>query len=106
MSLKVPVPQLQDVSLYQLFLEILRRAVDGTTGAPLFVDEVNQRVIVGGKSSGGNGSPFQVQSGDIEMTTAAAGVVMVDALGSGKKCRMRVLFDAASGNWVPDFVTL
>ncbi len=105
MSIQAFVPTLQDTDLYQLFRSILTRALD-CTRKPLFVDEVNQRIILGGTVSGGVGSPVQVQSGNIEVTTAGKGVVIKDSGGSGKSCLMTLTYDSATGNWVPSYETI
>lgn len=78
--------------------EMLRRAVDGTI-KPLFVDYTNQRVIIGGTSSAGQNAPLQVQSGDIEITTAGKGLILKDANGSGKTCRITATYDDEVDNW-------
>lgn len=71
------------------FNELMRRAVDGTIN-PFFVDTVNKRIIIGGTSSMGNGSPLQVQSGDIEVTTAGNGFVVPNRAGTH---RYRILIE-------------
>ena len=106
MSIQAFLPILSDNTLYQMFRSILQKAVDGTR-VPLFVDEsANQRVIVGGTVSVGNGSVFQVQSGDAEVTTAGKGFVGKDIGGTGKFCRMVPRYDAASGNWTLEMSTV
>ena len=98
-----PTATLKDI--ISAIYEIYRRAIDGTT-KPLFVDITNQRVIVGGVATTGNNSAFQVQSGDIEITTAAKGIILKDDGGSGKTVRITPTYDSETGNWTLSFTTV
>lgn len=85
--------------------DIYKRAVDGTI-VPIFVDYTNQRVIIGGSSSLGSNAPFQVQSGDIEITTAGKGIILKDDGGTTHTCRVTATYDKPTNNWVLNLTTV
>lgn len=99
MSIQASVPSDLEYDLYQLLYKILQKAVDGTI-VPLFVDNSNQRVLVGAIVSAGNNSKFQV-TGDIEVIGTTNGLIFPDKNGSGKFGRVSALRDA-NGNWTLD----
>lgn len=55
--------------------EIQRRGVDGTT-VPLFVDTVNQRVIIGGTEVSANPAKVEINGGDLKIIDAGSGVII------------------------------
>lgn len=68
--------------------EIVRRAVDGTV-SPLFVDESNQRVLIGAVAvSGSNVGKLEVTGGDIKVVDNAKGIVLNDANGTAYRLYM------------------
>lgn len=76
------IPKLQDSALYQLLVDVLRKAVDGTR-RPLFVDEINQRVLVGAIGpSASNIGKVEVTGGDVKVVTTGYGVVIPNRSGT------------------------
>lgn len=105
MSLKSKIaPPKIDKDAAICFVDIQHRAVDGTTGAPVFVDETNQRVIIGSKVSSGSGAKLQV-NGTFEVIGVSNGIILTDAGGSGHTCLVQPVYDSASGNWNLQFTT-
>lgn len=75
MSLGVGVPNLKDTGLYEVLRKITQKAVDGTR-SPLFVDEVNTRVIVGAVAASTAAARFEVVGGDAKVVTAGYGIIL------------------------------
>ena len=75
MSLSVGIPNLEDTGLYQVLSKIITKAIDGTR-SPLFVDEVNTRVIVGAIAASASPARCEVVGGDVKVVTAGYGVIV------------------------------
>jgi len=103
--IRTPLPQGLDPNLYQILLVILQKAIDGTV-VPIFVDTPNQRIIIGGVSSLGSNAPLQVQSGDIEITTAGKGIIIKDDGGTTHTARLTFTYDPATQNWNTNLSTI
>lgn len=61
--------------------EILRRGVDGTV-VPLFVDSVNQRVIIGSTAVSASPAKVEVNGGDLKIVDAGSGVIISNRAGT------------------------
>lgn len=72
MSLPLRVPTLRDTGLYELFRNIISKAVDGTR-LPFFLDENNQRVGIG-TTTPRSAVKMDVVGGDIGVSDAGAGI--------------------------------
>lgn len=95
--------ELLDIISY--LLEVGRRAVDGTV-VPLFVDYTNNRVLIGATvASTSNIGKVEI-TGDVRVLGTANGIILPDAGGTTKLCRMRVVYDSTSGNFLPVFDTI
>lgn len=70
------VPVSADIlELAQAIAEILRRGVDGTV-VPLFVDAINQRIIVGATAASSNPAKAEISGGDIKVVDGGSGVII------------------------------
>lgn len=61
--------------------EILRRGVDGTV-VPLFIDSINQRVIIGATEISAAPAKIEVNGGDLKIVDAGSGVIIPSRNGS------------------------
>ena len=70
-----------DPKLFALLQDILRRAPDGTV-VPLFVDYVNQRIIIGATSASAAPAKVEVVSGSVKIVTPGYGIIVPAASGN------------------------
>ena len=84
-----PVIAVNVEELQSALLEVQRRAVDGTV-VPLFVDYVNQRVLIGSSAVSASPAKVEITSGDLKIITAGRGVILPAAGGSGNYYRVEV----------------
>lgn len=68
-------------TLTSLVQEVIRRGVDGTI-VPLFVDYQNQRVLIGSITASTTQPGKLEVNGDIKVTDAAKGIVLVASSGN------------------------
>lgn len=61
--------------------EILRRGVDGTV-VPLFVDSINQRVIIGNTQASASPASLEIHNGDAKVVTAGSGLILSNRSGT------------------------
>ena len=73
--INAPVPIVQDSQLYQLIAILLQKAIDGTV-VPLFVDYVNQRILIGTTAVSASAAKVEVVSGDVKIVTAGYGLIV------------------------------
>lgn len=91
MSIQLAIPESAPGALKVFLLGILRKAADAT-GLPLFVDEVNQRVIIGARTAASANNGTLEVNGDIRLQTSSQGILFVDA--QSRVWRMLVRSDA------------
>ena len=92
----IPMPNLGLTSfganIVSFFVELLRRSVDGTTGAPVFVDETNQRVGIG--TNNPQADAKLTVNGKIAIAGAGDGLILKAA--NGNTYELKIITDANS----------
>ena len=100
MSVQLSIPRSVENALKVFLLKLISKVVDGTS-LPLFVDEVNQRVIIGARTAASANNGKMEISGDLRFQTNAQGPLLMDQ--NNGVWRLRVRVDAegnATGDWV------
>lgn len=80
MPIKISLPSSAE-DILPILQELLRRAVDGTV-VPLFVDDVNGRVLIGTTTASTSPAKVEISGGDLKINTAGYGVQLSNRSGT------------------------